>query len=60
MELSDEENEEGKREEKNKNNTEDDSKMNKIKRKYKILMNSLQNLETAEANFCQCSIGKRN
>ena len=26
--------------------------------KYKILMDALLDLETAEANFCQCFIGK--
>ena len=61
MELSDEDNEEERWEEKNTNtNMVNDSKVNKMKRKCEILMDFLQDLETAEANFCQCSIGKRN
>ena len=59
MELSDEEEEEEESEEKNMNITEDDSKVNNIKRQYKILTDSFHDMETVEANFCQFSIGKR-
>ena len=52
MELSDEENEEENGEGKKTNHMEDDSKVNKIKkRKQKILLDSLQDLETAEAEI---------
>ena len=61
VELSDEEDEEEKGKKNKNNNMEDDSKVNKIqKRTYKILTDSLQDLETAKANFFHCSIGKRN
>ena len=58
MDLSAEVDEE--REEKSSNNNmQYDLKVNKVKRKYKILMDSLQDMETAEADFCQCSIRER-
>ena len=41
------------------NKSEDDSKVNKIKYEVKIFFDSMHDPETAEANFCQCSIGKR-
>ena len=60
MELSNEEDEEKKGRKNTNNNMNDDSKVDKIKKKYKILLDSLQDLETAEANFCHCSVGKKN
>ena len=41
------------------NNMKNDLKVNKIKKEIQILMDSLQDLETAEADFFQCSIRKR-
>ena len=40
------------------NNKEGDSKVNKINRKYKILVDTFQDVETAEADFCQFSMEK--
>ena len=36
-------------------NMEDDSKVNEMKKKYNTFIGSLPDLETTEANFCQCS-----
>ena len=38
---------------------EDDLKVNEVKKEIQNIDGSLQDLETAEADFCQCSIGKR-
>ena len=54
MELSDKEDNDKKREEKNMNITKGNSN-----NKHKILMDSFQDPETAESNIFKCSIGKR-